>query len=145
MEHAASRLMTRLDSTRLCWCVCTAAAVNVSKPQSHCRVFVRLTGLDWTRLDCWCVRTLSLFSPSDLDQHLHFAQRTCDRLTRELLRVSIHRQLKNGSLIGLKQSCFTEAITQAYHKTSHNYKMCNPVNSQQATNPQFSQAYSFVL
>ena len=44
-----------LDSTRLCWCVLTAAKAIVSKPQSHC---VSLTGLDWTRF-CWCVRTLT--------------------------------------------------------------------------------------
>jgi len=40
-----------LDSTRLCWCVRTAAAAIISKAQSHCRVFVSLIGLDWTRLD----------------------------------------------------------------------------------------------
>jgi hypothetical protein len=40
-----------LDSTRLCWCVRTAVAAIISKPQSHCSVFVSLTGLDWTRLD----------------------------------------------------------------------------------------------
>jgi hypothetical protein len=42
----------------------TAAAAVLSKPQSHYRVFVSLTELDWTRLDktrlCWCVRTLRL-------------------------------------------------------------------------------------
>jgi hypothetical protein len=40
-----------LDSTRLCWCLRTAVAAIVSKPQSHCRIFVSLTRLDWTRLD----------------------------------------------------------------------------------------------
>ena len=40
-----------LDSTRLCWCVRTASAAIVSKLQSHCRVFVSLIGLDWTRLE----------------------------------------------------------------------------------------------
>ena len=55
MKRAESRLLTRqdsCDSTRP-----TAAAAIVSKPQSHCRVFVSLTGLGWTRL-YWCVRTL---------------------------------------------------------------------------------------
>jgi len=54
IEHAASRLLTRqdsCDSTRLCWCVRTAAAAIESKLKSQCRVFVSLTGLDWTRLD----------------------------------------------------------------------------------------------
>jgi len=54
MKHAASKLLTRQDSwdsTRLCWCVHTATAAIVSKPQRHCRVFVSLTGLDWTRLN----------------------------------------------------------------------------------------------
>jgi hypothetical protein len=59
MKHAASRLLTRqdscdwtgLDSTRLCWCVRSVAAAIVSKPQNHSRVFVSLSGLDWTRLD----------------------------------------------------------------------------------------------
>jgi hypothetical protein len=62
MKHAASRLLTRQgswDSTRLCWCVRTAAAAIVSKPHGHCHVFVSLTRLDWTRI-CWCVRTLSM-------------------------------------------------------------------------------------
>ena len=40
-----------LGSTRLCWCVRTAAAAIVSKPYGHCRVSVSLTGLDWTQLD----------------------------------------------------------------------------------------------
>ena len=40
-----------LDSIRLCWCVRTAASAILRKPQSHCRLFVSLTGLDWTRLD----------------------------------------------------------------------------------------------
>jgi hypothetical protein len=62
MKHAASLLLnrqdswdsTRLDSTRLCWCVYTAAAPIVSKPQSHCCVFVSLDwiGLDSTLLVC---------------------------------------------------------------------------------------------
>jgi hypothetical protein len=55
MKHAGIKTLdsARLDSTRLCWCVRTAAStiVRVSKPQRHCRVFVSLTGLDWTRLD----------------------------------------------------------------------------------------------
>jgi len=40
-----------LDSTRLCSCVRTAAAAIESKLKNYCRVFVSLTGLDWTRLD----------------------------------------------------------------------------------------------
>jgi hypothetical protein len=50
-QDSDSARLVELDSTRLCWCVCTAASAIVSKPQSQCRVFVSLTGLDWTRLD----------------------------------------------------------------------------------------------
>ena len=54
IKHAVLRLLTQQDSwdsTRLCWCVRTAASAIVSKPHSHCRVFVSLTGLDWTQLE----------------------------------------------------------------------------------------------
>ena len=57
IKRAASRPLigktrgTRLDSTRLCWCVRIFVAAIVSKPQSDSRLFVNLTGLDWTRLD----------------------------------------------------------------------------------------------
>ena len=46
-----STRLALLDSTRLCWCVRTAAAAILSKPQRACRILVSLTGLDWTRLD----------------------------------------------------------------------------------------------
>jgi hypothetical protein len=52
MKRAASRLLTRqdsCDSTRLCWCVRTAAAALVRKPQSVPRL-CESDWLDWTRL-----------------------------------------------------------------------------------------------
>jgi len=49
MRHQELRLGktrgTRLDSTLP---VCTHCRGGHCKPQSHCRVFVTLTGLDWT-------------------------------------------------------------------------------------------------
>lgn len=41
-------------ATRPCCCVGAAAAAVVGKPQSHFRVFVSLTVLNWTRLCLVC-------------------------------------------------------------------------------------------
>ena len=48
-ENRTCGIKTRV--TGLYWCVRTAAAAIESKLNSHCHVFVSLTGLDWTRLD----------------------------------------------------------------------------------------------
>jgi hypothetical protein len=51
-----SARLVGLDSNQLCWYIHTAATAVSCKPQSHCSVFVSLTGLDWIKL-CWCVCT----------------------------------------------------------------------------------------
>jgi len=57
-----------LDLTQLCWCVRTASAAIVSKPQSDWCVFVSLTGLDWTRLDSVGVYTpLAVYCEQGMD------------------------------------------------------------------------------
>ena len=56
--------MTGLDWTGLCWCVRTAAAAIESKLKSHCRVFVSLTGLHWTRLD-----SVGVYAPVRFGRH----------------------------------------------------------------------------
>jgi len=104
-DFDSTRLVV-LDTTRLCWCVRTAAAAVLSKPQSPCRVFVSLAGLDSRRL-CWCVRTLrfwwdfiapynyvvpvSLLSPSSFDSSRDFglSYRTANTLSVRSVRLSI--------------------------------------------------------
>ena len=71
-----------LDLTRLCWCVGTADAAIVSKPQSDCRVFVSLTGLDWTRLD-----SVGVYTPSGLTGGLGF-QKFPDSRHMKVVRLS---------------------------------------------------------